>query len=209
MTSAPVEVPLVVSGVDLDDDCTLDIIARHLDDQLWAEAGGIVTATVFTEGDPVLAALDAATRITTALESAAVDHVYPDLVSITSIAQRVGVSRQAARKWVTASAAAPFPQPYGVLDGEGRPVRVWRWSDVAAWLASTKGWTAEMRVDSDAAARIDAQLQTLGVNRGTRSAAPSASTGSGPLSQLLVPRFPEGAFRGNHRPARHRPQLGF
>lgn len=158
MTSPHVEIPLVVSGVDLDDEPTLDMIASHLDDLLWAESAGVVTATVFADGDAVRAAVEAAARITAVLDSAVVTHVDPDLVAITTIAQRVGVSRQAVRKWVTSAGAVPFPPPFGVLDAEGRPVRIWRWSDVARWLETTKGWTAEARVGLEDSTRIDAHL---------------------------------------------------
>ena len=105
MPDQPVEVSLVVSGVNLDDDDTLERIADHLDDLLWTETSGMVLATVFADADAVPAALNAATRITQALPHATVTHVDPDLVTITTIAERTGVSRQAVRKWVLGQAA--------------------------------------------------------------------------------------------------------
>lgn len=40
---------------------------------------------------------------------------------------------------MTGAAPAPFPAPFGVLEPEGKPMKVWRWADVPPWLAQVKG----------------------------------------------------------------------
>lgn len=162
MSSDPVEVGLVVTGVDLDDESTLSVIARELDDLLWSESAGVVTATVFAESDPAHVALEAAARIRRALPRAHVVRVAPDLVSISTIASRVGVTRQAVRLWVTSSSSTtPFPPPFTVLEPDGKPVRLWRWADVTPWLDEVKGLSFERLPSAEDIALIDARLAGL------------------------------------------------
>jgi len=83
-------------------------------------------------------AVEEARRLTHLTGATAV-RVYPDLVSASAIAERVGVSREAVRKWV-ARVGSPFPPPYGVV-GEG--MRVWRWVEVLDWLRATRAYHAD------------------------------------------------------------------
>src|SRR3546814_3656603 len=53
------------------------------------------------------------------------------LVTISDIADEVGVNRQAGRNWALGTRQSGFPRPLAVV-GDG--VRVWRQADVDEWL---------------------------------------------------------------------------
>jgi hypothetical protein len=52
-----------------------------------------------------------------------------DLVGITDIAHRVGVSREGARKWTRSEG---FPEPFDFLQAASMPI--WAWTEVSSWL---------------------------------------------------------------------------
>jgi hypothetical protein len=56
-----------------------------------------------------------------------------DLVGITDIAHRVGVSREGARKWTHVEG---FPEPFDFLQAASMPI--WAWTEVAAWLQNER-----------------------------------------------------------------------
>lgn len=158
MFTDPLEIQLVVHGIDLDDEPTLAILSQRFDDILWAESAGTATATVLSETDPVADALAAAQRIQAALPHVLVTRVKPDLVTTSAIAARVGVKRQAVYQWVTGSASTRFPAPFAVLEPEGKPVKVWRWLDVVPWLQEVKSLAFEPLPTSSQVAAINAAL---------------------------------------------------
>lgn len=158
MSPEPVEVGLVVTEVDLDDEATQSIIARELDDLLWSESSGVVTATVFAATDTVQDTLEAAARIHRALPEAQVVRVAPELVSISSIAARVGVTRQAVRQWVSSHSSTPFPTPFAVLEPDDKPMKIWRWAEVTPWLHEVKGLSFERLPTPPEVAAVDAHL---------------------------------------------------
>lgn len=82
-----------------------------------------------------------------------------DLVSVSDVAHRVGVSREAVRHWVKGSrrANSDFPEPVGVV-GDG--IRVWCWSAVNAWLELNLDLgDGLMHPSEEDLARIDLLLQ--------------------------------------------------
>ncbi len=159
--SHPIEIPLVVTGVNLDDHATLDTLAQQLDDLLWTESAAGVTATVFADADPTAAALHAARRIYVVFPHALVQRVDPDLVTVSAIASRVGVSRQAVQQWVSANRIPLFPAPFDVLEPEEKPVKVWRWAEVTPWLREVKGLEFEHLLAADQVPKVDAALIDL------------------------------------------------
>lgn len=167
MSADVVEVNLVVAGVDLADERTLAAVAADLDDFLWSGEGGTAVATVFAESDAVAEADRAAARIETALPGAQVVRVQPDLVTMSGIADRVGVSRQAVRLWVTGEATPAFPAPFAVLEPQAKPVKVWRWADVTPWLWEVKGLEFERLPSAAQVAAIDARLAHRGSEAGS------------------------------------------
>ncbi len=155
-----IAVRLQVEGVDLDDDLTNDLLAERFSDYLWSSVEGLVTMTVFIEeGDVVSHVIDAARCVENAIKGANVRRVHRDLVTQSDIASRVGVSREAIRKWTHRGGDKPFPAPFDTVGGDTRPSKVWQWSDVVAWLEDV--YCIEMHEDlpdEETVAHIDACL---------------------------------------------------
>lgn len=62
-----------------------------------------------------------------------VERAVPNFVTVSSMANRFGVSRQAAQRW---SKAESFPLPI-ITDG----TTLWYWPDVRSWVQSERGKT--------------------------------------------------------------------
>lgn len=130
-------IPLVVTGVDLDDEATLDLIGAHFDDLTWqAEAGQVIASVHTTAADPVAQAVDVARAITSTLPFASVTGVDPQLVALGDIADRVGISSEAVRLWAAGKrrARTPFPAPTGRVSTGRTVMKIWSWPDVLTWL---------------------------------------------------------------------------
>lgn len=133
-----IKVVLSVQGVDLNDDQTLVTLAEHLDDLGWGSVDGQVTATVYIDdADTVAAVIQSADAIRTCFPNAAVTRVDDQLVAISDIADRLQVSREAVRLWVTGQRRKvdpPFPASRGTVSHGRNPMKVWAWPDVLDWL---------------------------------------------------------------------------
>lgn len=129
-----------VHNLDPDDEATFDALATF-DNATFSKVDDLAYMTVFVEDDQdvVSTVIEAARKLTYKVSGAHVERVDPDLVSATDIAKRVGVSREAVRKWVHSTKRA-FPEHLGTI-GDGQ--RVWRWGDIVRWLWDTK------RIDMD------------------------------------------------------------
>lgn len=129
-----IRIPLRVSGVDLDDDGTLELLGEQLADLAWSESDGMVLATLSTSAkNPIAAAVEAARRIGRTLPKADVLDVDQELVSASDIAFRLGVSREAVRLWVEGKRGpGNFPPHVGAV-GNGK-YKVWPWAVVHAWV---------------------------------------------------------------------------
>jgi hypothetical protein len=76
------------------------------------------------------------TDIQNALPKAEPVMVARDLVNITDIAERAGVTREAVRNWAVGKRrAGQFPTALGALGGQ----KVWEWAPVNAWLRLNLG----------------------------------------------------------------------
>lgn len=62
-----------------------------------------------------------------------VDGVDRDLVGVTDIAHRAGVSREGARKWTQ---SPDFPAPFAHVPSASMPI--WAWTQVASWLKNER-----------------------------------------------------------------------
>jgi hypothetical protein len=127
-------IPLRVSGVDLEDDQTIEVIGASLSDLTWYELAGAVVATLRVDcNEPVGAAVEAARRILHSLPGSDVTQVEQEIVAISDIASRLGISREAVRLWVEGRRGpGNFPGPEGVVSN-GKS-KVWFWADVNKWL---------------------------------------------------------------------------
>lgn len=102
-------------------------------------------ATVYLEFDRhasgFLEALVSAIGDAHRIPGARVAHVEPDaLVTASEIADRIGRTRESVRL-LAKGARGPggFPQP--ISGAGGRRIRLWRWSEVAQWLAAHGIWS--------------------------------------------------------------------
>jgi len=129
-------IALRVTGVDLDDDPTFDVISEHLDHLSWLEIDGRTVAVTHTDGNPVGAATQASRQIAASLAGARVVEVDQDLVGVSDIAKRVGVTREGVRFWVDGKRGpGNFPDPVGSAGGGERgSMRLWQWATVNDWL---------------------------------------------------------------------------
>jgi hypothetical protein len=131
-------VTLRVVGLDMESDATIEKLSEELSDISWMRRDGLTLATLRVDGEnPVASASEIARRITYILPGVEIDGVDEDLVGISDIAGRIGVSRETVRLW-TAGERGPgnFPAPRGSLGGSSRgSIRVWDWPSVNAWLA--------------------------------------------------------------------------
>ncbi|MTK05444.1 AlpA family transcriptional regulator [Micromonospora sp. CP22] len=134
-----IRIPLRISGVDLDDDVTLEMLGQHLSDLAWSEFDGAVIATLYTAAkDPVATALEAARRICHVLPDAKVLEVDSEVVSVSDVAFRLGVSREAVRLWAEGKRGpGNFPPPMGTVGG-GKS-RIWQWAQVHRWVRQHYG----------------------------------------------------------------------
>ena len=110
-------IPLRVTGLDMSDDAT----ACRLYEQWGAELA--------TKNDVT----------TLAFPEVVAESVYRDLVSLSDIADRVGVTKEAVRKW-TMLTTTPFPHQFSTI-GAGQ--KVWDWIDVYDWLTQVKKFDME------------------------------------------------------------------
>lgn len=129
-------IALRVVGVDLQDHRVLSPLGDLLSDVAWTSIDDRVIAEFYTEAiDPVGHAVQVARQIECNLPGVTALEVDPDLVGISDIALRVGVTREAVRNWVDGRRGpGSFPPPVGSVGGGDRSIRIWSWLNVNAWL---------------------------------------------------------------------------
>lgn len=186
-------VRLQVEGLDLDDDLTNDLLAQHFPDFLWSAVDGLVTMTVYAkDGDVVGQVTQTARRVEHAVKGAKVRRVHRDLVTQSDIASRVGVSREAVRKWTHRAGDKPFPVPFDTVGGgDSRPSKVWQWSDVVMWLGDVYSIDMDEDLpDDQTVAHIDACLAKVNAYLDkewqTVTTAPAAQVPTGPTRVRLA-----------------------
>lgn len=125
------KVSLQIVGRDLFDESVDEIIPNVLEHAVMIEVRGRhQILSVFVENDIVVeAAVEVARKLEHHVEGAQVVGVERDAVSTTDIAHRVGVSREAVRKWALSES---FPIADGYL--ESASMEYWSWVKVVDWL---------------------------------------------------------------------------
>lgn len=137
------EITLRVSGIDIDNDETFDVIAENFPEFLWETNNDIVLVTLFVNrDDSATQVLSIVRRMDSLLPGIRVDGVFRDLVSTTDISLRTDVSREGARKW---SQASDFPSAWTSVGPKA--MKLWLWSEVVAWLKEER----DFEVDCDLA----------------------------------------------------------
>lgn len=130
-------IQLIYTGVDTDDEATLNALAQagvatahKLDGDLAMLTSGVQAPTAVDAARMVMDSVHETLPTATPVES------HRDLVSVTDIGDRVGVTREAVRNW-SAGRRGPggFPMPVG----SPSDYKVWEWSSVHAWLRHHMG----------------------------------------------------------------------
>ncbi len=124
---------LQFANVDLEDFDVLEALAE-IPGVMWSEdpMGVFATATIAAESG-VRAVREVVISVCSAVPKAQPLRLDQDLVSITDIADRIGVNRETVRVWAsgTAKRKGRFPKPRGCVSGN---IKVWGWTDIAEWL---------------------------------------------------------------------------
>jgi len=155
---AAVDVYLRVSGVDLTDEATTKILAEDFPEVAWSEVDDVLEMGLFIESDTVVHdVVETVRKISNRLPGLRVHGVHRDLVATSDIAARVGVSREAVRKW---SMERDFSAPFDTVGGGTRgATKVWEWAEIVRWLYKSRGIDmGENLPDAATIAQIEACL---------------------------------------------------
>lgn len=122
------DVGIRVSGIDWDAADVEDVMCEQFPDVLLTGGQPFVLNITVDEADAASAVVEFARKLQAVLP-VKIDGIDRDLVNVTDIATRAGLTREGARKWTQAES---FPAPFGSLPASS--MAVWAWTDVAAWL---------------------------------------------------------------------------
>lgn len=146
-----VKTPLLVRGLDLHDDATYDRIDGELVELDWKAVGPVTLAIVCTEsGDPVAEAADWARRIAATLDGVSVVGLHDELVALSDIALRCGMSAESVRLWAAGKRremGLAFPPPRQVVSVGSRSMSLYAWRDVVAWVREVVGFDPDEGVE--------------------------------------------------------------
>lgn len=128
-------VNLRVQGLDFNDVKT----AERLHEEWGAELildNGLILLQIYVENDTdvINSVTDTLKQVQQAFPEFKAESVYKDLVSLSDIAVRVGVSKEAVRKWVQHDNLC-FPAHVSSI---GNAQKIWDWLDVYEWLFDVK-----------------------------------------------------------------------
>ena len=149
---------LVVDGTDIQSGATVDgLYEAGCDDALIGRADGVQYIEFDREAASLAEAVLSAVADIERVDGIRVLRIADaGLVSMADIASRTGRTRESVRLLVTgARGPGGFPPP--VTDPRGR-YRLWRWSDVERWLATSLGEETASSEDHVVAA-INARLE--------------------------------------------------
>jgi hypothetical protein len=192
----PYRLNLLFSGVNLNDDETYDALA-NLPNVMWRSQADLAFASAAVDASSALKAADDLIRaIASAVPSARPLRLDEDLVSISDIAERIGVTREAVRNWANGTRKAGFPLPRGIV---GDAIKVWAWSDVDAWAQANLMLGKDERYPSaHDVALINALIEDARDRQATTAAAAASWTEASNLvpsaaSTVAVARSPRAA----------------
>ncbi len=155
------EFAFVVEGVSVDDPTHDDrLTANGAPDAMLFEVDGVTQVAFYRAASTAIrAATGAMDAIRAAFPLARIIDLDPDLVSVSDIADRTGLTRQAIRMYATGERGrGNFPRALGTV-GAGH--RVWTWAAVYEWMLDTPGinFDADARpVPEDVAIQLRAMI---------------------------------------------------
>ena len=114
-----------------------DALEQASEDARLDLVGGRWLLTVYIDGSDILSAFeDTLGAIDRAAAELRVIRLDDDLVAVSDIASRIGVSRQAVQQFVSLDG---FPPPWSTVAS----ARVWRWAEVNEWLRGNRADRAD------------------------------------------------------------------
>lgn len=143
-----VEVPLLAEGITIEDAEFDQVVSENFPNVLVAGSGRRVIITIFVDDSSTVdSVVEFARKMSSLLPRLKLVRVDRDLVGVTEIAHRVGVTREGARKWTQAE---NFPLAYARLTSNSS--EVWAWGEVSDWLKEHR--SIEMDEDLPSAAEM-------------------------------------------------------
>lgn len=133
------EFEVTVEGLDINDDEVLDALYEM---DFLCQPGsidGVVTIWVRAEGESDQQAFRGFREALESSTPVRIVSIDEDLVNLSEIAERLGVSRETPRQWINnkPGTSMDFPKHHAVI-GSGRSAqRVWRWVNVYCWCERT------------------------------------------------------------------------
>ena len=145
---------MIFEGIDPEAEPDLDASsdARYY----FSYANNLAYVTVVVDGRNCIdAAFDLVDLVEHTIPGARALKVDPDLVSVSDIAERAGLSRETVRLYAAGRRFAGFPAPIGVV---GDNIRIWAWSEVNDWLQDHGHGVSEQSMGWAERAKVDAML---------------------------------------------------
>lgn len=142
-----VKIPLRLRGLDLRQVEAYDRIHPELAELSWEGNGGLSLAVIYGDDPAYVAAEgagDSARLIAKLMPGVTVADVHDELVSVSDIAARSGVTAEAVRLWTVGKrhgALAPFPSPRQVVGSGsgGKSMSLYAWREVVTWIREIIG----------------------------------------------------------------------
>lgn len=149
-----------VRGVDITDEDHMDILDENFPEYVFARRNGITTMTVFADKKVVAAGIDAIRKVEALAPEITVERVYADLVTMPQIGERIGLTREAIRKWTHQES---FPQPLGITNSGARgEAKVWAWAEIVQWMKAHKAYQPALDLPAkDDTAAINAHIHLV------------------------------------------------
>ena len=140
------EFSIIASGVDPEAEYFGDrFYDAGCDDALVAFQKGHTIIDFAREADSLAEAIASAVENVVAA-GAIVDRIEPDpLVNLSDIAGRTALTRAAISKYANADGSKRFPAPVARVTSD---TPLWDWAEVAAWMVSHKGLSADTAVEA-------------------------------------------------------------
>jgi hypothetical protein len=167
-----VKIPLRLRGIDLRDVEAYNRIVPELVELAWEANGGVSLAILYSD-DPAHAmtasAADWAKRVQRLMPGVSVAEVHDELVSISDIAARSGVTAEGVRLWAAGKrhgSLTPFPSPRQVVGSGsgGKTMSLYAWREVVIWVREIIGTDPDEGVEyltDTQIADLNAELATI------------------------------------------------
>lgn len=144
------KVVLRLAGVDLRDPQDWEVFGEGTEDVHMEADGRLSLATLYAESaqEVMACAADFAALLKSQGSRAVVAGVHDELVSVSTIADRVGLGAEAVRLWVQGERRGEaFPRPVQIVGTGSKPQQLFAWREVLDWVRQSLGCDPEEGVE--------------------------------------------------------------